>query len=72
MAATVPMSFGIDPMFVVLPTGDDFIKDDAQWFGDLEFAYNSALDWSVELNGQCVNVYEHHGGKYIQVAKVWA
>lgn len=59
-------------MFVVLPTGDDHTKEDAIWMDDLDFAYNEASDWSVQLNGRCVNVYEHHGGKFIPVAKVWA
>lgn len=59
-------------MFVVLPVGDDFVKDDAEWFTNLEEAYDVALDWSVELHGQMVNIYEHYSGKFNKIAEVFA
>jgi hypothetical protein len=59
-------------MFAILPTDDDFCKDDAEWFNDLESAYDSAFDWSVELSGSRVNVYEVRRGKFNIVAKVFA
>ena len=58
-------------MFTILPT-EGFHKDDAEWFTDFEKAYDSALDWSVELHGACVNVYEHYAGKFKKIAEVFA
>jgi hypothetical protein len=59
-------------MFAILPTSDDFCKDDAEWFNDLDVAYDAAFDWSVELSGARVNVYEHYAGKLNKVAEVFA
>jgi hypothetical protein len=59
-------------MFAVLPTSSDFCKDDAEWYTDLEQAYDIAFDWSVELHGDRVNVYEVHQGKFIKVTEVFA
>jgi len=59
-------------MFTILPTSGDFCKDDAEWFTDLETAYDCAFDWSVELHGACVNVYEHYAGKMSKIAEVFA
>jgi hypothetical protein len=59
-------------MFAILPTDEDFCKDDAEWFTDLDTAYDSAFDWSVELSGSRVNVYEVRRGKFNIIAKVFA
>jgi hypothetical protein len=58
-------------MFTILPaTG--FVKDDAEWFTDLEAAYDCAFEWSVELHGATVNVFEHYAGKFTKIAEVFA
>jgi hypothetical protein len=59
-------------MFAVLPTSADFCKDDAQWYTDLEHAYDVAFDWSVELHGDRVNIYEVVRGKFIKLTEVFA
>ena len=59
-------------MFAILPTSEDVCEGDAKWFTDLEQAYNSALDWSVELHGERVNVYEVRRGKFNPIARVFA
>ena len=59
-------------MFAILPTSTDFVKDDAEWFTDLEQAYDAAFDWSVELGGGQVNIYEQYGGKLNLYSKVFA
>jgi len=59
-------------MFAVLPTSTDFCKDDAEWYTDLEHAYDVAFDWSVDLHGDRVNVYEVRGGKFIKLTEVFA
>lgn len=43
-------------MFIACPV--TFILEDAEWFDDLGEAKESALDWSVELSGENVLVYE--------------
>ena len=59
-------------MVAVLPTSSNFCKDDAEWYTDLEHAYDVAFDWSVELSGERVNVYEVRGGKFIKLIEVFA
>ena len=59
-------------MFAVLPVGDDFVREDASFFIDLEAAYDSALDWSVELGGRVVYIYEQYKKDYRIITKVWA
>jgi hypothetical protein len=59
-------------MFAVLPLGDEFVRDDAQFYTDLELAYDSALDWSVELGGRVVYIYEQYKNDYKIITKVWA
>jgi hypothetical protein len=59
-------------MFAVLPTSTNFCKDDAEWYTDLEKAYDVAYDWSVDLHGERVNVYEVRGGKFIKMSEVFA
>ena len=59
-------------MFAILRTSEDFCKDDAEWFSDLERAYDSAFDWSVELSGARVNVYEIYNGNFNKLAEVFA
>ena len=66
------MLFGIDPMFAVLPSGDDFVREDALFYTDLEVAYDSALDWSAELGGRVVYIYERYKKDYKIIEKVWA
>ena len=45
-------------MFAILPQTEDFVIDDAEYFNDEETAYDAAWDWSAELNGVRVNVYQ--------------
>jgi len=59
-------------MFAVLPTSTDLCKDDAEWCADLDKAYDVAFDWSVELHGDRVNVYEFYAGKFVKLAEVFA
>lgn len=68
------MSFGTDPvsLFTVIPSGDDFVRDDALFYTDLEVAYDSALDWSVELGGRVVYIYERYKKEYKIIEKVSA
>jgi hypothetical protein len=60
------------PMFAVLPTSNNFCKDDAEWYTDLEHAYDVAFDWSVFLSGERVNIYEVRGGEFIKLTEVFA
>jgi len=59
-------------MFAVLPTSTDFCNDDAEWYTDLDKAYDVAFDWSVELHGDRVNVYEFYAGKFVKLAEIFA
>ena len=43
-------------MFVACPV--TFILEDAEWFDDIDEAKEEALDWSAELSGENVIVYE--------------
>lgn len=43
-------------MFVICPKSFDLI--DAEWFDNVYEAKEEALDWSVELSGENVIVYE--------------
>ena len=43
-------------MFLSCPVSLDLI--DAQWYQDLDEAKEDALDWSVELSGENVIVYQ--------------
>jgi hypothetical protein len=49
-------------MFVVCPVSFDL--EDAEWHDDLYAAKEDALDWSVELSGENVIVYEAVEGNY--------
>lgn len=68
------LSFRSKPMsmFTVIPAGDDFVREDALFFFDLEEAYDSALDWSVELHGRVVYIYERYGKDDTIIKKVFA
>lgn len=57
-------------MFLVLPTS--LPKEDAEWYTDLEEAYDVAFDWSAELHGERVNIYEEYAGKLKVVTQVYA
>jgi len=59
-------------MFAVLPTSTDFCKDDAEWYTNLDQAYDVAFDWSVQLSGDRVNIYEVYRGKFIKLTEVFA
>ena len=59
-------------MFAVLPFGDEFVREDSQWYIDLADAHNAALDWSVELNGRVVYIYEQYKKDFKIITKVWA
>lgn len=43
-------------MFIVCPVS--LSLEDANWYENLEDAKDDALDWSVELSGENVGVYE--------------
>lgn len=43
-------------MFLICPTS--FSLEDAEWFDDVYDAKEEALDWSVELAGENVIIYE--------------
>ena len=60
------------PMFAILPLSSDFVKDDAEFFGDLEAAYEFSFNWSAELYGTEVGIFEFYEGKYTPVTKVFA
>ena len=49
-------------MFVVCPVS--FNIEDAEWHDQIEDAKEDAMDWSVELNGENVIVYEAVEGNY--------
>ena len=49
-------------MFVVCPVSFDL--EDGKWHDDLYDAKEDALDWSVELSGENVIVYEAVEGNY--------
>ena len=44
------------PMFLSCPASFDLI--DAEWYQDVDNAKEDALDWSVELSGETVFVYQ--------------
>lgn len=44
------------PMFLSCPVSFDLI--DAEWYQDVDVAKEDALDWSVELGGENVLVYQ--------------
>ena len=48
-------------MFLSCPVSFDLI--DAEWYDDVNDAKEDALDWSVELSGENVIVYEALEGK---------
>lgn len=49
-------------MFVVRPVSFDM--EDAKWHDQIEDAKEDAMDWSIELNGENVIVYEAVEGNY--------
>jgi hypothetical protein len=49
-------------MFIACPV--TFILEDAEWFDDIDDAKEDALDWSAELSGENVIVYEAIEGNY--------
>lgn len=59
-------------MFAILPQTEGFIWDDANYFVSEEDATDSAFDWSVELNGVSVNIYEETDNGYNVIRQVWA
>ena len=54
--AAPPVVYFFSLMFVACPVTFDL--EDAEWFNDVDDARETALDWSVELQGENVNVYE--------------
>lgn len=59
-------------MYAILPQTEDFIWDDADYFTNQEYAMDSAFDWSANLNGVAVNIYEETEKGYIPIRQVWA
>jgi hypothetical protein len=60
------------PVFAILPQTEDFIWDDAEYFICENDASDSAFDWSVELNGVSVNIYQETEDGYSIIRQVWA
>lgn len=48
-------------MFLSCPVSYDLI--DAEWYQDVDDAKEDALDWSVELSGESVIVYQAEEGE---------
>jgi hypothetical protein len=48
-------------MFLSCPASFDMI--DAEWYQDVDNAKEDALDWSVELSGETVFVYQAFEGE---------
>ena len=59
-------------MFAILPQTEGFIWDDADYFTSEDDATESAFDWSVELSGVSVNIYEETENGYNVIRQVWA
>ena len=59
-------------MYAILPQTENFIWDDAEYFTDKDSAYDSAWDWSSELDGVAVNVYQETSKGYNVVSQVFA
>ena len=49
-------------MYLSCPVTYDL--QDAEWFEDLQDAKDDAMDWSIDLNGEKVIVYEAIDGPY--------
>lgn len=60
------------PVFAILPQTEDFIWDDADYFISENDATESAFDWSAELNGASVNIYQETEDGYNVIRQVWA
>ena len=52
----LPILLPLTPMFVICPKSFDLI--DAEWFDTVYEAKEEALDWSIEISGENVIVYE--------------
>ena len=51
-----PVVYFFSFMFVACPV--TFPLEDAEWFNNVDNACENALDWSVELQGETIHVYE--------------
>ena len=59
--------------FAILPNSEDFIFEcDAEFFNSKTKARDSALDWSVELNGTSVKIFRRSFGKWVKLTSVFA
>ena len=60
-------------MFAVIPVSTDYVfPEEASFFDDIEDATDDALDWSAELEGETIIVYQEIGDSYVSVRKVFA
>lgn len=57
-------------MFAILPQNQEF--DFAEYFSDENNAYEEAIDWSIYLGGDVINIYEKENETYNLIAKVYA
>jgi hypothetical protein len=62
--------------YCILPNSLAFIVDDAQYFcqvDDIEKVIDAALDWSSELSGSAVKVYEQQeDDSWVAIKSVFA
>jgi len=60
------------PKFGIVPQGPDSIWErDAEFYATEDDAYDAAYSWSIELNGQIVNVCRiNHNGTWDVIAQV--
>lgn len=60
--------------YAILPQGSDYIwESDAQFFENETDSYDEAIQWSVELNGQLINLcHRDSNGNWNVISQVYA
>lgn len=60
--------------YAILPQGNDYVWEcDAQFFENETDAYDEAIQWSVELNGQLINLcHQASNGQWNVISQVYA
>jgi len=60
-------------MFAILPKSEDFLFDcDAEFFNSKDEAVDAAFDWSVELNGDSIQIFRQCGLNWVALTSVFA
>jgi len=60
-------------MFAILPKSKDFLFDcDAEFFNSKDEAIDAAFDWSVELNGDSIQIFRQCGLNWVALTSVFA